>query len=102
MKLEAMNRSKKTGRKSGTLKTGGRKKGTPNKITGDLRSWVNDVLNDNREQVIQDLRCVEPDKRLMFFEKLLNYAIPKMQQSDLKLGVGDHTVIKVGFLDDDD
>lgn len=97
-----MNKSKKAGRKSGTPKTGGRKAGTPNRVTSDLRSWVNDVLNDNREQVIQDLQCVEPEKRLMFFEKLLSYAIQKMQQSDLKLGAADHTVIKVGFSDDED
>lgn len=97
-----MEKKKSIGRPKGTAKTGGRKAGTPNKVTSDLRSWVNDVLNDNREQVIKDLQNLEPDKRLMFFEKLLNYAIPKMQQSDLKLGVGDHTVIKVGFSDEDE
>lgn len=34
----------KPGRKRGTPKTGGRAKGTPNKVTGDLREMVRQAL----------------------------------------------------------
>lgn len=39
------------GRKKGTAKTGGRKKGTPNKITPTAKEWVNGILSDNWEQM---------------------------------------------------
>ena len=56
-------------RKKGEQKTGGRIKGTPNKVTNDLRTWVNDLLNDNRQQIIKDLKMLEPQQRVMIFEK---------------------------------
>lgn len=61
-------------------KHGGRKKGTPNKVTKDLRGWLVDVLNDHRDTIQTDLMAiVEPEKRLMIFEKLMQYVIPKQQ-----------------------
>jgi len=65
-------------------KFGGRKKGTPNKVTQDLRQWITDFLEGNREQVIQDLQAVEPKERLQFYEKLLQYAVPKMRRTEIE------------------
>lgn len=72
----------------------GRPKGTPNRVTGDLRTFVNDLLNDNRKQIISDLKAVEPAERLRVYERLLSYALPKMQQSD--------STIKIESLSDAD
>lgn len=80
------NRNMKTGRAKGTTKTGGRKAGTPNKVTGDLRQFVNDLLNENRSQIIDDLKAVEPAERLRVYEKLLNYAVPKINRTELEAG----------------
>ncbi len=66
-------------REKGTTKTGGRKKGTPNKVTTDLRTWINELLEKNRPQIERDIKKLEPEKRVLFFEKLLNYVLPKMQ-----------------------
>lgn len=66
-------------RKVGTPKTGGRKAGTPNKITGGLKEFVTDILNDNREQIIKDLGKVKPTERLYFLEKMMQYVVPKQQ-----------------------
>ena len=60
-------------------KTGGRGKGTPNKVTSDLREWIKNLLNNNKTQFENDLKALEPQQRIMVFEKLLNYAVPKMQ-----------------------
>lgn len=61
-------------------KHGGRKKGTPNKVTKDLRGWLVDVINGHRDTIQADLMAiVEPEKRLMIFEKLMQYVIPKQQ-----------------------
>ena len=68
------------GQKKG--KTGnpnGRPKGTPNKVTTDLRTWLSELWNDNRGQFEKDLKTLEPQQRLATLEKLLNYIIPKQQ-----------------------
>ncbi len=72
----------KVGRPKGTRKTGGRKKGTPNKVTSDLRTFVSDMLNDNRAQIQKDMAELEPYERLRIYERLLSYVLPKQTQND--------------------
>lgn len=57
----------------------GRPKGSPNKVTSDLREWINDILQKNRRQVQQDLKKADSKTRLNFYEKLLQYVLPKQQ-----------------------
>ena len=71
----------------GAAKTGGRAKGTPNKVTNDLRSWINELLNSNKEQFERDLKALEPHQRVALMEKLLSYAIPKMQSVEAKFDI---------------
>jgi len=66
-------------------KTGGRSKGTPNKITTDLRGWINYVLNKNQNQFETDLKKLEPHQRVAIFEKLLSYSVPKLQSVEAKI-----------------
>lgn len=60
-------------------KTGGRKKGTPNKATSTLRDWFLQLVNDNRQQIETDLREMEAKDRLQWIEKILPYILPKVQ-----------------------
>lgn len=60
-------------------KTGGRKKGTPNKITKDLRGWLAELINSNRATIKRDLRQLDSEKRLVILEKLMQYVVPKQQ-----------------------
>ncbi|GAB6395239.1 MAG: hypothetical protein MdMp024_1551 [Bacteroidales bacterium] len=55
----------------------GRPKGSPNKVTADLREWIKDLLEGNREQFTRDFEALEPYQRLIFWEKLLAYVLPK-------------------------
>jgi len=55
---------------------GGRKKGTPNKITGDLKEWVSDLLNENRRQFEEDLRGLLPVERVKILSGMFNYVMP--------------------------
>jgi hypothetical protein len=73
------------GRKKGTKKTGGRSKGTPNKVTTDLRTWVTELLDANRQQIAKDIKQLEPQQRVIIFEKLLSYSVPKMQSVETKI-----------------
>lgn len=68
-----MSRQKNDGR--GRL--GGRSKGTPNKVSNDIRSWVESILSKNKAQIEQDFTIVDPDSRLRFVEKLIAYVVPK-------------------------
>lgn len=68
-----MSRQKNDGR--GRL--GGRSKGTPNKVSNDIRSWVEAIISKNRQQIEHDFACVDPDTRLRFAEKLIAYVVPK-------------------------
>lgn len=68
----------------GKGRMGGRSKGTPNKITGTLKEWLNNILDENREQIERDLKALPPKERLIMFEKLLQYVIPK-QKTELEI-----------------
>lgn len=83
-KIENYRNMANVGRPAGHPKSGGRKKGSANKVTNNLREFVNSLLNDNREQIIEDLQEVEHAERLRIYEKLLSYVIPKMGSTELK------------------
>ena len=67
-------------KKGQTNNPNGRGKGTPNKVTTELRQWVSEWIDDNREQFKLDMMTVEPEKRLAMFEKMIQYVLPKQQQ----------------------
>lgn len=66
-------------RAKGTPKTGGRQAGTPNKITGSLKEFVNDFLNDNREQIKDDFKVLRPKERIAAYLSMMQYVLPKQQ-----------------------
>lgn len=59
-------------------KTGGRTKGTPNKVTGALRDRIGAFLENNWDDLERDFELLEPYQRLQFFEKLLQYSLPRL------------------------
>lgn len=61
----------------GKGRLGGRVKGTPNKATTDLKTWVASILDDGREQFQKDLENLEPSERVRVYVGLLNYVLPK-------------------------
>lgn len=66
-------------RPKGTPKTGGRKAGSENKVTSELKSWIQELIDGNRKKFESDLNKLEPKDRLMIIEKLMNYVVPKQQ-----------------------
>lgn len=61
-------------------KYGGRKKGTPNKDTKELRERINDLIDNNFDSIQADLDQLEPKERLDFLIKLFEYGLPKLQR----------------------
>lgn len=57
----------------------GRPKGKPNKVTSELKSWIQQIIDGNRGKFEEDIEKLEPKDRLMIIEKLMNYVVPKQQ-----------------------
>jgi hypothetical protein len=72
-------------RPKGTPKTGGRVKGTPNKVTYSLKEWITSLIDKQRTQIEKDLQDLEPKERLQMIEKLMQYVIPKQAAQQVKL-----------------
>lgn len=63
----------------GRGRLGGRTVGTPNKVTADIKSWIQKVIEGNRKQFEKDLKLIAPVERLKILSNLLQYVTPKMQ-----------------------
>lgn len=72
-------------RRKGTPKTGGRAKGTPNKVTGTLKEFVSDLIDKNRVQIERDLSTLSPRDRLYVLDKFMQYVLPKNQSLNTNL-----------------
>jgi len=57
----------------------GRPKGSPNKITAELRERISDFLNENWEQIEKDFGTLDAEKRILIYEKLLQFTLPRLQ-----------------------
>ena len=64
-------------------KTGGRKKGTPNKDTKELRERISDLIDNNFDNIQSDIDSLTPEKRLDFLVKLFEYSLPKLNRTEL-------------------
>lgn len=71
----------------GKGRIGGRQRGTPNRVTSSVRNWLSQVIEDNRQQMEQDLKMLEPKERLIILEKLMQYVVPKQQAVNGKLDI---------------
>lgn len=58
-------------------KTGGREKGTPNKLTKELRETLKSVVDNELENLNELLNQLEPKDRLSIICKILPFVVPK-------------------------
>lgn len=71
--------------KGHTNNPNGRPKGKPNKVTGDVRRWLVELIDGNRAQIKKDLKALSPKDRLLVLEKLMQYVVPKQQATTLEV-----------------
>ena len=62
-------------------KYGGRKKGTPNKLTKELRSVLKEVIYNELDNIEERLEQLEPKQRLELVIKLMPYVFPKIESA---------------------
>jgi len=72
-------------KKGQTNNANGRPKGTPNRTTTEMKTWLSGLIDKNRRQIEKDLKKLEPHQRVAIFEKLLAYITPKMQATTAQL-----------------
>ncbi len=61
-------------------KYGGRMKGTPNKLTKEIRSVLKDILFYELENIEENLNSLEPKDRIELVIKMMPFVLPKVQQ----------------------
>lgn len=72
-------------------KTGGRKKGTPNKSTMLGKEVIVSLLADYSESglMTSDFMALDPKDRLVIAERLMQYTMPKMQATAIDISTGE-------------
>lgn len=63
----------------------GRPKGIPNKVSGEMKVWIQQLIDGNRKQLEKDLKQLDPAERWRVVEKLMSYVVPKMQSVEAKI-----------------
>ena len=62
---------------------GGRLKGSQNKATTQLRTNVQKLLEDQYEKIVEDIEFLSPKERIDVWCKLLEYALPKLNRTEI-------------------
>lgn len=78
----------------------GRPKGTPNKVTQDLRKWLSSVIDKNRKQMERDLKALPARERLQMLERLMQYVVPKQQAISAKIDYAAMSESELDFIID--
>lgn len=66
-------------------KTGGRQKGTPNRLTIDLKSRIAEVVENGFEAIETDLEALEAKDRINAYLRLLEYIMPKQRETKIDI-----------------
>lgn len=69
-------------------KYGGRKAGTPNRLTRELRAALKNILHQEIEMLPENFSKLEPKDRLELLAKLLPYALPKVYPESFEISEG--------------
>lgn len=70
-------------------KTGGRKKGTPNKTQAQIREAMQLILEDNLDNLLEDIRALKPADRVKYVLELSKFVVPQLKAVELSSPDGD-------------
>lgn len=76
------------GLKGKTNNPNGRPKGSLNHNTIKIRSAINEIIDGNLEKFKKDINNLEPKDRIRVIIDLLQYAVPKLQATQLDIDGG--------------
>ncbi len=58
---------------------GGRPRGSKNRADQELKDWVRDFVDGQRNQFKRDMKALTPGQRVKIMEKLFAYVVPRKQ-----------------------
>jgi hypothetical protein len=79
----------------GRKKTGGRRRGTPNKSTKHLRACISDIIESELESFSEKLNQLDPKQRVDTIIKLLPYVMSKIPLEEEEESDKRHFTIEV-------
>lgn len=82
--IESCKQQTFTKMKGKTNNPNGRPIGSKNKATADIRQRISDFVNNKWESIEVEFEALEGKEKLLFFEKMLQYTLPKLQGVTLK------------------
>ena len=65
----------------GHEKIGGRPKGSPNKLTSDLKTRIAQIVENGFEAIETDLEALEAKDRVNAYLKFLEYLLPRQRET---------------------
>ncbi|MGO3181233.1 MAG: hypothetical protein ACTIJ9_00220 [Aequorivita sp.] len=83
-------------------KTGGRKAGTPNKTTQEIRDFMQGFLSEKFESLDEVFEQLEPKDKINAIIKMLPYLVPKQMQMDVSATHKHQTKQDLSKLSDDE
>jgi hypothetical protein len=62
----------------------GRKKGTPNKTTSEIKTIIKDIVfsNFSKIKIARDLKELSPKQRMDYFLRLIEFIVPKPKSTE--------------------
>lgn len=69
----------------GREKTGGRKPGSTNRASTDIKSKIADLIDQQFDAITADLDLLEPKDRVTAYLKFLEYVLPKQREQKIDL-----------------
>ena len=69
----------------GREKTGGRKPGSTNRTTTDIKSKIAALIDDQFDSIQADLERLEPKDRIAAYMKFMEYVLPKQREQKIDL-----------------
>lgn len=83
------------------FKTGGRGKGTENKVTSDIREKFNQLLIDNLEAISDDIKALSPKDRINILLQLSKFIVPQLKATEISTNLEfESPKINIIFSDD--
>jgi len=81
-------------------KFGGRQKGTPNKITSEIREKYSILVNSNIERLKEDLNKLDPKDRIKMIMELSKFVIPTLKAREMIDNVEGVQKVVINFAED--
>ena len=80
------------------FKTGGRKKGTPNIVTAEIRESFADVIRANLNTLENDIKTLEPKDRIKAIIDLAKYIVPTVKAVEIQQEGREFPPIEINIL----